>query len=99
MARMFFHPPSAARVAEGREHEFRFLERTVAVAERSPHAVFSEPDDVRPHGSRPVTHKARMPFHPPSATRVAEGPEPDFRCLEGSVPVAARGPHAVFFFL
>src|SRR5260370_26506050 len=77
-ARMLFHPPSAARVAEGREHEFRFLERTVAVAERGPHAVFSEPDDVRLPAARQIGENPRMLLQPPSTPRVADALDHDF---------------------
>src|SRR5260370_6332936 len=68
-ARMLFHPPSAARVAEGREHDGPALDRTPVTPERRTHAVFSEPDDLRLPGPLQISDKARMLFHPPSTAR------------------------------
>src|SRR5260370_387487 len=95
-ARMSINEPEAGPNTEVRNDEQWLSKRAVAVAERGPHAVFSEPDDVRLPGARQIREKARMLFHPPSAARVAEGREHEFRFLERTVAVAERGPHAVF---
>src|SRR5260370_1066098 len=95
-ARLPFPTLSGARNAEVRKDEQRLLKRAVAVAERGPHAVFSEPDDVRLPGARQICENARMLFHPPSAARVAEARELDFRLLARTFAAAERGPHAAF---
>src|SRR5260370_968185 len=93
---MLFHPPSAARFFFNDTATSEIYTLSLPDALPIPHAVFSEPDDVRLPGARQIREKARMLFHPPSAARVAEGREHEFRFLERTVAVAERGPHAVF---
>ena len=44
---MLLHPPAAGLVAEPGKRELRRLEGAVAIAQRHPHPVIAEADDVR----------------------------------------------------
>ena len=66
------HPPAAGLVPEIGKHELRRLKRSVAVAQRHPHPVIAEADDVRSVRPRYVGEEPRVLLHPPAAGLVAE---------------------------
>src|SRR5260370_19910507 len=92
---MLFHPPSAARFFFNDTATSEIYTLSLPDALPIPHAVFSEPDDVRLPGARQIREKARMLFHPPSARDVAKTVDDELGGLKRAVAVAERGPHAV----
>ncbi len=85
--------PTQSRVEVG-EHQFRWLEGAVAVAQGGPHTVVPEPDQVGLPVPRQVHHVARVLIDPPALV-VAQVRHHELRRLECAVAVAQGGPHTV----
>ena len=82
------------RVAIVRDGDLRPLKRAVAVADRRPHILVAEADDVGPAIAVEIDDEARVPIDPPASRLVPEVGDHDLRILKTAVAVAERGPHA-----